>query len=274
MKTTYESLRIGVDNGVAEVVLIGPGKGNAMGPEFWREMPEAFIALDAEPGVRAVIVRGVGKHFSYGLDLTAMMADLGPFLAGENLVAARTRFLNLIVRMQQACDRVARCRKPVIAAIDGWCVGGGVDLITACDVRLCTEAAKFSVREVRLAIVADMGSLQRLPRLIGHGHARELAYTGRDIDAARALRIGLVNDVLTSQDALLEAARTMAREIANNPPLVVQGIKQVMDYAADHSLADGLQYVAVWNAAFLQSRDLQEALSAFMERRPPQFTGE
>lgn len=274
MKTSYESLRIEVTNGVAEVVLIGPGKGNAMGPDFWREMPEAFAALDAEASVRAVIVRGDGKHFSYGLDLTAMMSDLGPHLTGENLVAARTRLLELIVRMQQACDRVARCRKPVIAAVDGWCIGGGVDLISACDVRLCTDAAKFSVREVKLAIVADMGSLQRLPRIIGHGHARELAYTGRDIDAARALRIGLVSEVFATQDALLESARAMARDIASNPPLVVQGIKQVMDYAADHTLADGLQYVAVWNAAFLQSRDLQEAISAFIGRRPAQFTGE
>jgi enoyl-CoA hydratase len=268
-----KSARVEKDNGVVEVVLTGPGKGNAMGPEFWREMPEVFTALDKDDEVRVVIIRGQGDHFSYGLDVAAMMGDLGPLLGGDSLAAERTRLLNLIGQMQQAADAVARCRKPVIAAVSGWCIGGGLDLIAACDIRLCSADARFSLREVKLAIVADIGSLQRLPRIIGEGQTRELAFTGNNIDSTKAHHIGLVNDVYPTQEALLEAARKLAREIADNPPLVVEGIKQVMNYCQDKSVADGLQFVAVWNSAFLQSHDLAEALAAAMERRQPNFKG-
>lgn len=272
--TEWKSLRTEHRDHVTEVVLTGPGRGNAMGPDFWREMPEVFAQLDADPDVRAIIVRGDGQHFSYGLDLRAMGEELGPHLAGDNLGGQRAKLLDLIGRMQQACDRVAKCRKPVIAAVAGWCIGGGLDLAAACDIRLCARDAKFSLREVKLAIVADIGSIHRLPRIIGQAHTRELAFTGKDIAADRAERIGLVSGVYDTHDALLDAARAMAREIADNPPLTVQGIKQVMDYCADKSLDDGLRYVAVWNAAFLQSRDLSEAMGAFLERRAPHFTGE
>ncbi len=252
------------------MALIGPGKGNAMGPDFWREMPEVFADLDRDEEVRAIIVRGEGENFSYGLDLGAMMGDLGGhFGAGENLAAERTRLLDLVGEMQRAFDNVAACRKPVIAAVSGWCVGGGLDLISACDIRLCSADARFSLREVKVAIVADLGSLQRLPRIIGEGATRELAFTGKDIDASRALQIGLVSEAHETKDAVLEAVRGLAREIADNPPLVVQGIKRVLNYCADKSVADGLGYVAVWNAAFLQSADFVEAMTAFRERRPP-----
>lgn len=272
--TEYKSLRLEKKEGVVEVVLIGPGKGNAMGPDFWREMPEAFASLDRDDEARAVIVRGEGDNFSYGLDLAAMMGDLGQhFGAGENLASERTRLLDLVGDMQKAFDNVAACRKPVIAAINGWCVGGGLDLIASCDIRLCSSDARFSLREVKVAIVADLGSLQRLPRIIGEGATRELAFTGKDITATRALQIGLVSEVSETRDELVEAARKIAREIADNPPLVVQGIKRVMNYCADKSTADGLGYVAVWNSAFLQSVDLMEAMSAFRQRRRPEFQG-
>jgi len=273
--TEYKSLRLEKNEGIVEVVLIGPGKGNAMGPDFWREMPEVFAALDRDEDVRAVIVRGEGNNFSYGLDLAAMMGDLGQqFGGGKNLAAERTRFLDLVGEMQKAFDNLASCRKPVIAAVSGWCVGGGVDLIAACDIRLCSADARFSLREVKVAIVADLGSLQRLPRILGQGHTRELAFTGKDITAARAFQIGLVSDVYETTNEVLSSARTLAGEIAANPPIVVQGIKRVMNYCADKSVADGLDYVAVWNSAFLQSADLLEAMAAFRERRPPQFRGE
>ncbi|MGA9770257.1 MAG: crotonase/enoyl-CoA hydratase family protein [Blastocatellia bacterium] len=271
MNTDYKSVRLEKSEAVAEVVLIGPGKGNAMGPDFWREMPELFAALDRDEEVRAIIVRGEGDNFSYGLDLPAMMGSLGQNSGGAG---ERTRLLDLVGELQLAFDRVAACRKPVVAAINGWCIGGGLDFIAACDIRLSSSDARFSLREVKVAIVADLGSLQRLPRIIGEGSTRELAFTGKDITAARALQINLVSEVFDTRDAVLEGARRVAREIAENSPLVVQGIKRVMNYCADKSVADGLGYVAAWNAAFLQSNDLVEAMTAFRERRAPQFKGQ
>jgi enoyl-CoA hydratase len=275
MPDDLRSLRVDIDHerGVAEVTLLGPGKGNALGPDFWAECPGVFRALDKNDAVRAVIVRGGGGAFTYGLDLKAMMPALGPDLGGDALARARSRLLEKVAELQASFDAIEACRKPVIAAIAGWCIGGGVDLVAACDVRLASADAKFSVREVRVAMVADLGSLQRLPRIVGQGHARELALTGKDIDAARAARIGLVNDVYPSEDELLAAARAMACAIADNPPLVVQGVKQVMNYGDGKSVADGQRFVAVWNSAFLASNDLFEAVAAFAQRRPPKFTG-
>lgn len=267
------SMKVDVGDGVAEVTLLGPGKGNAMGPDFWRELPLVFGALDRDENVRAVVLTGSGANFSYGLDLPAMMGSWSELLAGSALAAPRTRFLDEIRTLQQAVTSVATCRKPVIAAISGWCIGGGVDVVAAADIRLASADAKFSVREVKVAIVADLGSLQRLAGIIGEGHLRELTYTGRDITAARAERIGLVNDVYPDQEALLAAARELAGEIAANPPLVVQGAKEMLDQHREERVAAGLRYVAAWNAAFLPSEDLGEAVQAFLERRPPKFNG-
>ncbi len=273
MSTEYKSLRLEKQSGVTEIILTGPGKGNAMGPDFWREMPILFAELDQDDETRAVLIRGEGGNFSYGLDLMAMAGDIG--VGSSNLLAAeRTKFLDKVGEMQQACNRVADCRKPVIAAINGWCIGGGLDLISACDIRLASADAKFSLREAKIAIVADLGSLQRLPAIIGQGHTRELAFTGKDIDAPRALQMGLVSDIHETPEALLDAARKMAADIASNPPLVVQGVKQVMNYCADKSVEDGLRYVGVWNSAFMHSLDLVEAITAFRERRKPEFKGQ
>src|SRR6202042_723911 len=203
----------------------------------------------------------------------AMAATLGPLVAGAQMAADRQRLLDLIVDLQRSFNRLAGCRKPAIAAIAGWCIGGGLDLAAACDVRLASKDARFSLREVKVAMVADLGSLQRLPAIIGQGATRELAFTGKNIDAERALRIGLVSDVFASEDELLAAARAMTREIAEGSAVVVQGIKQVMNACADLSVADGLRHVALWNAGFLQSADLGEALAAFAERRAPKFQG-
>nr|WP_042185313.1 crotonase/enoyl-CoA hydratase family protein [Kibdelosporangium sp. MJ126-NF4]CEL16696.1 Enoyl-CoA hydratase [Kibdelosporangium sp. MJ126-NF4]CTQ88953.1 Enoyl-CoA hydratase (EC 4.2.1.17) [Kibdelosporangium sp. MJ126-NF4] len=274
MTDNLVSLQVKQTGHVAEVTLLGPGKGNAMGPDFWRELPILFRELDADPAVRAIVLTGSGKHFSYGLDLPAMMGSWGELLGGSALAGPRTTFLNEIRTLQDSVTAVADCRKPVIAAISGWCIGGGVDLISAADIRLASADALFSVREVRVAIVADIGSLQRLGGIIGEGHLRELAYTGKDIDAARAEKIGLVNDVYADQDALLAAARELATSIAKNPPLVVQGTKDVLDHQRAPRVADGLRYVSAWNAAFLPSKDLGEAVQAFLERRDPDFSGE
>ncbi len=267
----YESVTVDIADHVARVTLIGPGKGNAMGPAFWAEMPEVFAALDADPAVRAIVLTGSGKHFSYGLDLAAMGATLPGLDAGAK---ARADFHKTILTMQQAISAVADCRTPTIASVHGWCIGGGVDLISAVDIRYASADAKFSVREVKLAIVADVGSLARLPLIVSDGHLRELALTGKDIDAARAEKIGLVNDVYADAEASLAAAHATAAEIAANPPLTVHGVKDVLDQQRIARVSESLRYVAAWNSAFLPSKDLGEAVTAMFSKRAPAFTGE
>lgn len=270
---SWKAFTVECEDHIAQVTLIGPGKGNAMGPDCWAELPELFAGLDADPNVRAVVIVGSGTQFTFGLDLSAMKANPDAS-SGGGLARQRTDFLTKLRRMQAGITAVAECRKPVIAAIHGWCIGGGVDLISAADIRYASADAKFSVREVKVAMVADLGTLARLPAIIGDGHVRELALTGKNIDAARAEKIGLVNDVFGSPEATLAAARATAKEIAENPPLVVQGIKNVLDHSRSASVHDSLRYVAAWNSAFLPSLDLREAVSAVFEKRPPVFQGE
>ncbi|MCV7283561.1 crotonase/enoyl-CoA hydratase family protein [Mycolicibacterium flavescens] len=271
MADTYESVTVDISEHVARVTLIGPGKGNAMGPAFWAELPEVFGTLDADPEVRAIVLTGSGRNFSYGLDLAAMGATLPGLDAGAK---GRHGFHTTLLKMQGAINAVADCRTPTIASVHGWCIGGGVDLISAVDIRYASTDAKFSVREVKLAIVADVGSLARLPLILSDGHLRELTLTGKDIDAARAEKIGLVNDVYDDADASLAAAHATAAEIAANPPLTVHGIKDVLDQQRTARVSESLRYVAAWNSAFLPSKDLGEAVTAMFEKRPPKFTGE
>ena len=274
MAQAYESVTVETKDHVAQVTLIGPGKGNAMGPAFWSEMPEVFATLDADRDVRAIVITGSGKNFSYGLDLPAMGGTFAPLMAGGALARPRTDFHTELKRMQGAITAIADCRTPTIASVHGWCIGGGVDLISAVDIRYASADAKFSVREVRLAIVADVGSLARLPLILNDGHLRELALTGKDIDAARAEKIGLVNDVYDDAEAALAAAHATAAEIAANPPLAVYGVKDVLDQQRISAVSESLRYVAAWNSAFLPSKDLTEGIAATFEKRPPQFTGE
>jgi len=274
MGDAYESLTVDVDDHVATVTLTGPGKGNAMGPAFWAELPVAFTKLDADPDVRAIVLTGSGRNFSYGLDLASMGGTLAPVLAEGAMAKPRTEFHTELKAMQGTITAVADCRTPVIASIHGWCIGGGVDLISAVDIRYASADAKFSVREVKVAMVADVGSLARLPLILSDGHLRELALTGKDIDAARAEKIGLVNDVYDDADASLAAAHATAAEIAANPPLVVNGVKDVLDQQRIARVSESLRYVAAWNSAFLPSKDLGEGIKATFEKRPPNFTGE
>jgi enoyl-CoA hydratase/carnithine racemase len=274
MGDAYESVTVDIDGHVAQVTLIGPGKGNAMGPAFWAELPDVFAGLDSDPGVRAIVLTGSGKNFSYGLDVAAMGGTLAPVLAEGALAGARSAFHAKVKSMQRTITAVADCRTPVIASVHGWCIGGGVDLISAVDFRYASADAKFSVREVKLAIVADVGSLARLPFILSDGHLRELALTGKDIDAATAARIGLVNQVFDDAEASLAAAHTAAAEIAANPPLVVRGIKDVLDEQRTAQVSASLRYVAAWNSAFLPSKDLSEGIAAMFEKRPPNFAGE
>lgn len=246
--------------------------GKTMPLRLFTELGEAFAAIAGDDAARAVIVRSRHPDFTYGLDLKDAMTDLGAAFQG-GLAGPRMALKRTIERLQAGVSAVGACPVPVIAAVGGWCIGGGVDLITACDLRLASADAKFSVRETRVAIVADLGTLQRLPKIVGPGHARELAFTGKDIDAARAAAIGLVNHVYDDQDALHAAALALAEEIAQNPPLTVRGVKDVMNFSADREVDEGLAYVAAYNAAFLASEDLGEVMAAFFARRAPKFRG-
>jgi enoyl-CoA hydratase len=183
------------------------------------------------------------------------------------------RFLPKLHNLQKAVTCIEDCRKPVIAAIHGHCVGAGLDMVTACDIRLCSEDAVFSLREAAVGFVADVGVLQRIPRIVGQGIARELAFTAKNIDAARAKEILLVNTVCPSADALFQAAEAMAREIAANSPLAVQATKDVLNFSMENSAADSLKYVAAVSSNIIPSDDLTEAMTAFMEKRKPEFTG-
>ena len=274
MQTPLESLTVEVKDNVAQVTLIGPGKGNAMGPEFWAEMPVVFAELDADPEVRAIVLTGSGNNFCFGLNLLTMGNTLSDTMANEVSAKPRTDFHTHLKHLQHSISAVADCRTPTIASIHGWCIGGGVDLISAVDIRYASADAKFSVREVKLSIVADVGSLARLPYILSDGHLRELALTGKDIDAARAEKIGLVNDVLPDAQSALAAAHATAAEIAANSPLVTRGIKDVLDEQRTADVAASLRYVAAWNSAFLPSRDLKEGISAMFSKRTPNFTGE
>ena len=248
--------------------------GSTMDREFFTELPRVFRELDADSSARAIVLGGSGANFSVGLDLKDVAPMFGVLTTGDSLASARMGLLAQVREWQASITAVADCRTPIISAIDGWCIGGGIDLIAATDIRLATAAAKFSVRETKVAIVADLGSLQRLVGIIGDGHLRELAFTGGDIDSARAERIGLVNTVYPDAAALQDAALAMARSIAANSPLVVRGVKDVLDAERAPRVEAGLRYVAAWNAAFLPSHDLDEAFASFAERRPAEFTGE
>ena len=275
-------LSIEQDEWVATVWLDRPEARNAMGMDLWRDLPAAMETVSRDQRVRAVVIAAKGPHFSVGLDLKAM----GNLLAGGGggreadgaaspaSMAARARGARSeVLRLQDSITAVARCPKPVIAAVHGYCIGGGVDLIAACDIRLASADAVFSVREAKMAIVADLGSLQRLPGIISAGHLAELAFTAKDITAERAKEIGLVNDVAADAEGVLKAARALAAEIAANSPVAVQGTKAVLAANDGRTVAEGLDYVATWNAGMLASDDLTEAVTAFMEKRTPKFTG-
>lgn len=256
---------------VAVLIVRGTGSGNALGPAFWRELPEAVEALNADDDLRSVVVRGAGEHFSYGLDLKGMGEAVGGMLS--NGAAGRADIVRQADRMVAGFDAIASGRLPFVAAIDGWCIGAGIELAAACDIRVASRNATFALREVRVGMVPDLGGISRLPHLVGEGRARELALTGDSIDADTAGEIGLVNHVLDDSETLHEAAREIAGRIAANPPLVVSGIKQVMNARLEGRVRDGNREAATLNGMLMQSEDFAEAMRAFMEKRPPKFRG-
>lgn len=262
-----------VDGHVAHLRLNAAARLNAMGPEFWDGMADLMAAVTEDRDVRVLVLSGAGRAFTAGLDLMSMMPRFPIGTDGKPNGLRQARLHQIIRDMQGAITSVERCRVPVIAAVHGHCIGGGVDLITACDIRLCAADAIFSVREVKLAMVPDVGTLQRLPAIVGQGVARELSYTGRDFDAAYAERVGLVSRVLPDRESLHTAALELAGEIAANPPLAVEGTKAVLNAATRAATDQGLEYVSTWNAAHLVTQDLGVAVAAFVSREKPEYSG-
>lgn len=264
------TLDYAVADGIARVTLNRPAELNTMNKAFWTEMVEVFHAIEHDMSVRVVIIASTGRHFTAGLDLNwAGQSVLGS--DGADLGRQREAFRRHVKELQESFNVIDRCRVPVIAVVQGGCIGGGVDLVTACDMRVCTDDSFFTIQEINIGIVADVGTLQRIPHLLPHGLVRELAYTGRRFPAAEARQYGFVNRVESGHEAALAVADAMAREIAARSPLAIAGIKQVLNYSREHSIADGLEYVAVWNAGMLQGSDVPEAVKAQMSRSQARF---
>lgn len=266
----YEHIEIEVRDHVGWLWLNRPEKRNALSDDMWADLPAAVGELGADGDVRAIVVAGRGPAFTVGIDLGMLMSVMP---TGPSDAAAKQALYRKIKELQDTMTAFEECPKPVVAAVHGWCLGAGVDLITAVDIRLAAADAMFGVRETRLGLVADVGTIQRLPNVVAPGHVAELVYTGKDIDAEHAERIGLVNRVLPDVDGLHEEAGRLAAQIAQNSPLVVQGIKTVLRAQADMSTRAALDHMALWNSAFLLSNDLNEAMAAHVERRDPDFTG-
>jgi len=265
----FETLVLGVADGVAHIQLNRPKKANALNGKMWQEIKSAFEWLSTS-NARVGVLSARGHHFTAGMDFDFLMAIQSEIAAlSEEMRYERLR--EIIGELQAAISAAESCRKPILAAIHGSCIGGGVDLVTACDMRYSTQDAKFSVKEIDLAIVADVGTLQRLPRLIGDGLARELAYTGREFDGKEAHAMRLVNQIYPDQDSLMKHVMELATCIAQKSPLAIRGIKDTLNYSRDHSVAEGLEYVAAKNAAILFSDDLAEAISANRQKRAARF---
>lgn len=265
----YQAFRVEVIGKVAHVQINRPDKANAMNAVFWTEIIEIFQWVDVDDAIRAVVLSGAGKHFSSGIDLM-LLAQAGSEL-GEDVGRNAQVLRRKIFQLQASFNAVDECSKPVLAAIQGYCLGGAIDLISACDMRYAAADAQFSIKEIDMGMAADVGTLQRLPRLIGDGMLRELAYTGRRVDAEEARSIGLVNRVFADTPSLLDGVLALAAQIAEKSPVAVRGTKEMIRYMRDHSVDDGLRYVAAWNASMLQSADLRTAMTAQMTQQKAEF---
>ena len=272
----YKCFDVSVDDQVAHIVLSRPEKRNSMVPEFWDELPEIVREIDEKSMARVIVISSTGPHFSAGLDLQAFAPseNLGG-LAGDAAEKSKrqsgARFYNNVMHMQRSFNCLEESRIPVLAAIQGGCIGGGVDLVTACDMRYATEDAFLTIFEINVGMTADVGTFPRIVKLLPEGVVRELAYTGRRISAAEAQSLGLVNRIYADHASLLEGVLELAKEIASKPPLAIYGCKRMITYARDHSTADGLDYIGIWNASMLQPAEMAESIQARAEKRDGNF---
>lgn len=266
----YATFDFSVENHIARIIFNRPDKANAMVLPFWQEMVDVFAEIEDRPEIRVVVISSTGKHFTGGLDLSAFANIAGEMMQGDRgRVGEQMR--RTVAEMQETFAVIDRCRVPVLAAIQGGCIGGGVDLISACDMRYCTSDAWFCIQEINIGMTADVGTLQRLPHLMPSGLVRELAYTGRRMAADEAFRCGLVNATYATQDEMLAAVLEIAKTIASKSPLAVHGSKEMLNYTRDHDTADALNYMQVWQAGMFLSIDLMEQMQANQQKREAKF---
>jgi enoyl-CoA hydratase len=265
----HHCFEVETEDNVAHLRMSRPDELNTLCREFWSELPEIVREIDASASARAIVISSTGRHFTAGLEL-GMLAGA---IVDQKAEAGRTRasLRELVLHLQDSISCLEQARMPVLAAIQGGCVGGGVDLATACDMRYCTEDSWFCIQEINVGLTADVGTLQRLPKIVPDGLARELAYTGRRMPATRAREIGLVNEVYADQETMLEAVMQTAREIAERSPLAIWGTKEMLNYTRDHSVGESLDYIATWQSGMFQSPDLAEAFESRREGRSPAF---
>ena len=270
---SYACFEVRIENNIAHVILNRPDKRNAMNADFWQELPEIIKDIDRVPKARVIVLSSKGPHFSAGLDLTSFSnIDQSPEPDPEQKKLQRSAaFYDNVLHIQNAFTCMEEARIPVLCCIQGGAIGGGVDLATACDIRYATEDAFLIIQETNIGMTADVGTFPRLVKLIPEGYVREMAYTGRRVNANEARQMGLINEVYPDQETMLTAVMAIAAEIANKAPTAIYGCKRMINYARDHSTADGLDYIAIWNASMLKLEEIQEAISANAEGRPGDF---
>lgn len=271
--TKYKSFKVDISDYVANLVLSRPDELNTMSRDFWVELGEVLDEINKNSEVRVVVMSSTGKHFCAGMDLSAFSNGVDNIPDGKKPDHARIgeAVYRVAKELQGYISSLEKIRVPVIAAIHGGCIGGAVDLVTACDIRLASKDAFFCIQEINIGMAADVGTLQRLPKIIPDSKMREMAYTGRRMYADEAKETGLVSDTYESQEEMLTAANELAKVIASKSPVAIYGLKAVMNYSRDHSVSEGLEYNALWSGAMLSQRDMTEAITANVEKREASF---
>ena len=273
MTNKYESFNLEIEDNIANIILSRPEQLNSMSRKFWVELPEILEEVNRNSEIRVLIISSTGKHFCAGMDLSAFdngVANIPKEKRPDNARIGEALYRSA-KELQEYISKLEKIRVPVIAAIHGGCIGGAVDLVTACDIRLATTDAFFCIQEINIGMAADVGTLQRLPRIIPDSKMRELAYTGRRMLADEAKESGLVSDVYNSKEEMVNAAKEMANEIAKKSPIAIYGLKALMNYSRDHTISDSLDFNALWSGAMLSQRDMEEAIKAFGEKREATF---
>lgn len=270
----YESFKYTSEKGVGHLILDKGEDLNKMTMNFWYELPRILDEIDKDASLRVLILSSTGKHFCAGMDLKNF-GTLGNDAEKKTNVPDKARIGESLYRvakeLQDMLSKLEKLRIPVLAGIQGGCIGGGLDLVTAADMRFASKDAFFCIQEVNIGMAADIGTLQRLPRVIPEGKVRELAYTGRRMPAGEALEAGLVNKVYESHEEMVSGLKEMAAVIASKSPLAVYGTKAILNFSRDHTIAEGLEYNALWSGAMLPQEDMAEAMMSNIEKREPEF---